>query len=307
MSHAAPSATTSAPDSDLELEVLKQIVGVSGVGYFGTEGDDRKQFGVNLYVRTQPEAARKKIRVACAADKPTQADAARAAKRRVAAILGEAAVEAAERLVTERCAAAGPSAGVERNVNAVLGETQRLRAAMRGAEKRADEAEQAARRAEAEAAEAAAAIIRAPEAARKAAWLQLEAAHAALDAHAKRQRVEEPAAIKEPEWRSRPYAAYDTVDKWVKREGELWNRRRVELSADTPSQPAEKLKPRGPTGNDGPLNHWRRSVVGAVQDWAEGSKALPLCAGWDSSVVRSLWSTPASYALCRAAKSATSS
>ena len=143
---------------------------------------------------------------------------------------------------------------------AVLGETQRLRAVVRGAEKRADAAEQAAQRAEAEAAEAAAAIIRATEAARQAAWLELETAQAALDAHAKQQRMEgqhmeEPSAIKQPDWRSRPYAAYDTVDKWVKREGELWNRRRVELSADTPSQPAEKLKPRGPTGNDGPLNH----------------------------------------------------
>ena len=270
-----PEASTSAPDREHELEadreheleVLQAIVGVSGAKYFGTEGHKSKQFGVNLYVHPEPEAERKKIRVACAADKPTQADAARAAKRRVAAILGEAAVETAERLVTERRAAAGPS-GVERTVNAVLGETQRLQALLRAAQTRATKAEVAAERAETEAAEAAAAILREPEAARKQAWLELEAAHAALDAHAKRQRVESgeaAPAIKEPEWRLRPYAKYDTVDKWRKREGELWNRRRVKLSAAKPARPAEKLKPSGPNGDDGPLNHWRRSVVGAVQ------------------------------------------
>ena len=102
-------------------------------------------------MRPEPEAERQQIRVPCAADKPTQADAARVAKRRVAAILGEAAVETAERLVTERRAAAGPS-GVERTVNAVLGETQRLQALLRAAQTRATKAEVAAERAETDAA-----------------------------------------------------------------------------------------------------------------------------------------------------------
>ena len=97
--------------------------------------------------------------------------------------VGDAAVEAAERLVTERRAAAGTSASVERNVNAVLGKTQRLQALLRAAQTRATKAEVAAERAETEAAEAAAAILREPEAARKQAWLELEAAQAALDAH----------------------------------------------------------------------------------------------------------------------------
>ena len=261
-------ASTSAMDRERELEVLRVIVGVTGANYFGTEGHRKKQFGVHLQVRANPEAERQMIRVPCSGDKPTQADAAREAKRRVAAVLGDAAVEAAERLVTERRAAAGTSASVERNVNAVLGKTQRLQALLRAAQTRATKAEVAAERAETEAAEAAAAILREPEAARKQAWLELEAAHAALDAHAKRQRVESgeaAPAVEEPEWRLRPYAKYDTVDKWRKREGELWNRRRVKLSAAKPARPAEKLKPSGPNGDDGPLNHWRRSVVGAVQ------------------------------------------
>ena len=269
-------APTTSTNREHQMEVLKAIDGVSAAKYFGIEGHRTKQFGASLYVHPGPEAERQFIRVACASDKPLLVDAARAAKRRVAAILGEPAVEAAERLVAERHTAAGPSAGVERNVNAMLGETQRLQALKIAAQTRAIKAEVAAERAEAEAAEAAAAITRGPEAARKEAWLELEAAQAALDAHTKRQRVEAgeaaPAA-KEPKWRSRPYAKYDTVQKWVDREGELWNRRQVKLSPAKPARPVEKLKPRGPNGNDGPLNHWRRSVVGAVQDWAEGSSA----------------------------------
>ena len=72
------------------------------------------------------------------------------------------------------------------------------------------------------------------------------------------------------DWRSRPYGDYDTVDTWVKREGEIWNRRRVELVADKPAREPAKL-PRG--ARDGPLHHWRRGLVGAVRDWAEGSEA----------------------------------
>ena len=215
-----PEASTSTPDRERELEVLQAVVGVSGANYFGTDGHKRKQYGVALYVRPPGTSygEREKIRVACAADKPTQADAARAAKRRVTEILGEAAVEAAERLVAERRAAAGSSsAGVERTVNAVLGATQRLKAVLRAAERRAETAETAAARAAAEAAETAAAILREPEAARRQAWLEVEAAQAALDTHTKRQRVDQtettPAA-KEPAWRARPYAEYDTVQKW---------------------------------------------------------------------------------------------
>ena len=34
---------------------------------------------------------------------------------------------------------------------------------------------------------------------------------------------------KQPEWRQRPYAAYETVEQWRKEEGVSWNRRRVPL------------------------------------------------------------------------------
>ena len=70
-------ASTSATDREHELLVLQLIEGVTGASYFGTEGHRTAQFGVNLYVRPGPEAERQRIRVACAADKPTQLDAAR--------------------------------------------------------------------------------------------------------------------------------------------------------------------------------------------------------------------------------------
>ena len=111
-------------DRDQALEVLQNIDGVSGATYFGTEGHKSKQFGINLYVRRDLRSYREQIRVSCGADKPTQLDAARAARQRIVSILGVAAVEAAEQLVTERRAAAGSTAGVERTVNAVLGLTR---------------------------------------------------------------------------------------------------------------------------------------------------------------------------------------
>ena len=87
------------------------------------------EYGVHLHTRTSPEADRKFKRMACnSTNMRTKLDAARAARAHVIGVLGAAVVEAAELLVQERRAVAGPSAGVERTVNAVLGETQRLKA-----------------------------------------------------------------------------------------------------------------------------------------------------------------------------------
>ena len=113
-------------------------------------------------------------------------------------------------------------------------------------------------------------------AARAASWLELRVAEDALTRHSKQQRVDAAAAPKpkEPEWRQRAYAADKTVEQWRKEEGVSWNRRRVPLSGE-PGRPPSKL-PR-PSKNDdkgngiGYLDHWRRGLVGAVLDWAEGS------------------------------------
>ena len=67
----------------------------------------------------------------------------------------------------------------------------------------------------------------------------------------------------------RPYDGYTEQD-WQRQESWLWSRRREPLQADKAGRKPEKM-PRG--HSDGPLHHWRRGLVGAVQDWAEGSKA----------------------------------
>ena len=77
--------------------------------------------------------------------------------------------------------------------------------------------------------------------------------------HEKRQRREE----------ERPYDEY-TSKEWQRQESWVWVRRRKELSADAPARLPEEI-PRGE--RDGALYHWRRGLVYAVQDWAEGSKA----------------------------------
>jgi hypothetical protein len=67
----------------------------------------------------------------------------------------------------------------------------------------------------------------------------------------------------------RPYDGY-RVEEWQRQESWVWTRRRTELVADAPSRLPEAM-PRGE--KDGPMYHWRRGLVYAVQDWAEGSKA----------------------------------
>ena len=122
-----------------------------------------------------------------------------------------------------------------------------------------------------------------PMEARAAAWSELVLAQEHLErlkeqVRAKRQRVAEgetlqmtepPPPPTEPAWRSRQYADYD-LHTWRKLEGEVWDRRRVALSRDVPGRLPEQM-PRGE--RDGPLHHWRRGLVGAVKDWANGSAA----------------------------------
>ena len=232
----------------LQLEILRAVDGTRAVKDFGVEGVGKPQdYGVYLDVQPpDPDAKRKPIRVPCTKDRVTKLDCALAAKSKVAEIVGVDAIEQAERLVMERRAAAGRSSTAPpATALDVIGLTQKLMAKIKSAELRATAAERAAEQASERAAAEAAAIIHEPEAARQAAWQELEAARAALDAHKqqpKRQRVEGEAAgteaagsaesapeVEEPAWRQRPYAKYDTVDKWVKREG-------VNIRATWPAQ-----------------------------------------------------------------------
>ena len=199
-----------------------------------------------VYVEVQPpdpDAKKKPIRVPCSKDRATKLEAALHAKTKVAEIVGIDEIKQAERLVMERQAAAGGSTAPSTAFD-VLALTQKLRAVVKSAEVRATAAEQTARQvAERAAAEAAASMCE-PEAVRQAAWQELEAARAALDAHhlqqqPKRQRVEGEAGsaeaaggaeaagsaeaapeVAEPAWRKRPYAKYNTIQKWIDRVGD---------------------------------------------------------------------------------------
>lgn len=107
-----PVVGSSSGGHDLEhhLAVLNKVDGVTGAKDFGTEGDRAKQFGVYLSVRTAPgPQGVSRIRVACTADIETKLDAALVARRKVAAALGLAALEAAEQHVRAELHGAGAS------------------------------------------------------------------------------------------------------------------------------------------------------------------------------------------------------
>ena len=64
-----------------------------------------------------------------------------------------------------------------------------------------------------------------------------------------------------------PYEAY-TLRDWRRIEHQVWERRQVPISANKPARASRFRR-----GDNGPLYHPRRGLVGALQDWAEGSKA----------------------------------
>ena len=85
----------------------------------------------------------------------------------------------------------------------------------------------------------------------------------AAEPQPKRARSGEPCA-------PRPYDEWkDPLSEFMRQEGMLWTRRRIELSEGVTARLPEEM----PRGQDGPMYHWRRGLVFAVQDWAEGSKA----------------------------------
>lgn len=67
-----------------------------------------------------------------------------------------------------------------------------------------------------------------------------------------------------------PYGASWTEPMWRKLETWVWRRRQKPLNKSTPPRLPSQM-PRGK--RDGPLDHERRGLVGALQDWAEGSEA----------------------------------
>lgn len=79
-----------------------------------------------------------------------------------------------------------------------------------------------------------------------------------------------PTQCQEDDARERPkYCAQWTKKQWRREETYIWRRRQVELSKLVPSRLPTNL-PRGK--KNGPLDHERRGLIGALQDWAEGSE-----------------------------------
>ena len=65
----------------------------------------------------------------------------------------------------------------------------------------------------------------------------------------------------EKEWRSREYGQWpDVAEYWRQEEGRVYGRRREKLSAEQSARPAEQR----PRGIEGPLQHWRYRLVGAL-------------------------------------------
>ena len=278
-------AGSSSGNSELDhhLAVLKKVEGVTGVNDFGREGNrDGKQFGVHLYTRKAGED-RKMKRVACGADIPTKVDAAIAAKEYVAGVLGAAALEAAEECV--RAELHGASAGASTSAAPPPTEEElewlaswldtqpdpseishaQAEAALLQRRKQQAGAAAAARLMEAQVLHA---KYRAAQLRFRRAEVDMRKAKALLpdaaEPQPKRARSGEP---REP----RPYEKWsDPLSEFTRQEGMLWTRRRIQLSEGVAARLPEEM-PRGQ--EDGPMHHWRRGLVFAVQDWAEGSKA----------------------------------
>ena len=98
---------TLSPELLLQLEILRAIPGTSSVNDFGVEGEGKPNtYGVLLKLQAPivagSQTEQKPLRVACSKDRATKLDAALQMKKNVAAIVGEDAVEQAERLIMER-------------------------------------------------------------------------------------------------------------------------------------------------------------------------------------------------------------
>ena len=62
---------------------------------------------------------------------------------------------------------------------------------------------------------------------------------------------------------ARPFDSYSLRD-WRRIEHQNWARRRVPLSAKKPARSSDQFR----RGEYGPMHHWRRGLVGALQDRA---------------------------------------
>ena len=213
-------------DPNDAVEVLNLVVGITSASVrkpSSTLNANKLQFYVG-----SGRASREPVTMSCNRDYPDRSSLGPRAIAEARKRVGDAAVDAAERLVLERRAAAAAAASTPAappTINHLM-LTQQLAAAVRAAQLRAETTERAAARAEAEATAAYLAAVAEPLATRQAAWDEVAEAKEAQARHCKQQRTAAPEAPApaEPAWRRRPYAAYSTVEYWRQYEGEIWNR-----------------------------------------------------------------------------------
>ena len=123
-----------------ELRVLRHVEGVTGVSPSAYTGTDLNRMNMNLYVHRPGfnNGQRKQVITKCSRDVPNKLTAARLAKQKLGAMLGEDAVRAAEEQVAAQASASTEAASTsQRSVGAVLGMTQQLQGELRAAELRA--------------------------------------------------------------------------------------------------------------------------------------------------------------------------
>ncbi len=265
-----------------ELLVLKKIPAIDRVRAYPKDKVDAKLNNNGVTCRIAVGDAFQTVNVHCSLDHGifTKLDAARAVKANISKIVGEADVRSAELMVEQQLAGAGPSlppfeeaappsaeelewlanwydehddpsvatlAEAEAALNrrrreqggedalVHLMETSALQAKVRAAQRRVEKAQLELRRAE----------------------------EAALPP------VVEPAQKRARQREPRPYDDW-APEEWIRHASWVWTRRQEVLSPDAAGRLPDKM-PRGERA--GPLHHWQRGLVGAVQDWAEGSMA----------------------------------
>ena len=272
------------------LCVLRKVQGVTSVHAYQRTARERLNVSiVKLRCRGQPVVAH------CSNKCPELHDAAAAVLRKVTAIVGEEEIAAArqraaadaQRADAAQLLAASAASSRPTNFFAVSQRKQKLDGELKAANERVLSADSVVKAAQHEVGMLAKAVqlaeLQLDSAREKAAEAQQQKLKAKAEAAAisaqieelcrKRQRVDEAPAgaaaeapLPEEEDDENSYGEY-TSAIWRRLEAAVQVRRKV-----VPQRGVEKPVHR--KGARGPLHHWRRGLVGAVQDWAEGSMEM---------------------------------
>ena len=284
---------------DRELTVLKAIEGVGRVYELPRGRFDAAKLNnnrVECRVALPDGESYRTVRKKCGGDCPDKVAAARNVKAQVQALLGAAAVEAAEQRVQQSMgsgAAGSSSTGMpvfefQRERSRLLGvvEAVRLRVAKaRQAERKAELEHEEQQRQLTEAQATLEALLE--QHPYKRVREEAAAAAASTAAAAEKQRIEaalaaDAAAGPPPHPRTKQNPPRDNPPYWArfwsytrttyqKEEVEEQDRRAVEVPKEGPADPKQAQLPPG-DDTRGWHKHWRRGVFGALQSWAAGDR-----------------------------------